>query len=123
MSKRAQLIEQASELLEREHPGCDDNTCIINEEMCSRYPLNVVEQFASSGAASIKFERIRKELFGRYKKPFEALRREADKLCREVPHMTCVCNAIIWDQSGWYSEGEPVRCASCGTVSNFKSEE
>jgi len=120
--KKYTLIEELTALLKEEHAGCEDNTCIIRNDFAEQYPIVIFEDFASSGAASKKFSRLFGELRSCYKSWWKLLRRDCGRLCRNVPHQTCSCNAVIWDLYGDYNEGNHVRCASCNKALNWHPE-
>lgn len=121
MTKGA-LIDALAALLREEHAGCDDNTCIIRDDFMEQYPLLVIDNFCSSGAASRKFQRLTGRLRSKYKSWWKVMRRDAGRLCRNVPHMTCTCNAVIWDLHGDYSETDMAHCSSCAARVAWKPE-
>jgi DNA-directed RNA polymerase subunit RPC12/RpoP len=96
---------------------------MIRADLVEEFPFHIMNQFAGCGAASKAFERVATAFFARVKRPFEYESRECRKICATIPHFDCVpCGAVVWDVEGWWSEGDTIRCASCGakTVWNPK---
>lgn len=123
MSKRSELIERACELLEQEHPGCTDNTCMIRPEFVQWWPLHIMNQFVGSGAASPQFERVAAEFRSRFKRPFELESKECRQICRTIAHFECKhCSAVVWDFHGDWSEGDAVGCDSCANDTVWKGQ-
>lgn len=118
MKSKTKLIEKVIEmLLEKEHPECDQNTCLIQREVALEYPIHIISLFEGSGAASNKFSRLASKIVTQK----ESLR-DARLICKNIPHMECTCGAVIWDIYGEYLAEEVIGCASCGTCQKWTPE-
>lgn len=121
--QREELTEQLTELLDNEHGGCTNNTCIINQEMMEQFPTHIAEDFCGSGAASRKFQRLTRELLATYEDHHAQILKECNEICSTIAHHQCKhCNAVIWDFDGQYSENDSVHCDSCGNAINWQPE-
>lgn len=105
--KRREILDRLETLLEREHGGCEQNTCTLSVALRNGYWFSAADSFAGSGAASDEFY----GLYDRMRGYIEAKsRQESDEFCDAVPHVDCPhCNAVLWEpeESGYH-------CDSCG---------
>lgn len=97
-------LGRAVRLIERDHGGCDSQTCTISVALREGFHVVAVESWIGSGAASKEFDGVELPF------SFEDARRESAEMCESVPHVECPhCNAVIWnpkDCNYW--------CDSCG---------
>lgn len=95
-------IPQAIEQIERDHGGCDQNTCTLSVALRSGFDLIAIHHWDNSGAASQDWVRpkyTQKELMAQNK-----------EFCETTPHVDCPrCNAILW-----LPEECDYHCDSCG---------
>lgn len=88
--------------IERDHGGCDSNTCTLSVSLRHGYDLIAIDAWQGSGAAADDFPNIRINL--------KELRKQCAEMSAELEHVSCPkCNAVLWlpEESGWH-------CDSCG---------
>lgn len=117
MKPKTKLIEKAIELLKDEHPGCDQNTCLIQIDVALQYPVHIIDLFNGSGAASSEFSKLASKIVTRKQNL-----RDAHLICENIPHMECRCGSIIWDIYNDYLAEEVIGCDSCGAHQKWVPE-
>ena len=100
--KNGKNIEKALELIERDHGGCDSNTCTISVALRNGYALVAIDSWIGSGAASEDFPSDLGLIF-------KQVQKQAEKMCKELPNIECGCGAILWlpEECGYW-------CDNCG---------
>lgn len=88
--------------IERDHGGCDSNTCDISVALRHGYDLVAIDSWDGSGAASSDWNPP--------KYTNKELREQCEEMGKLVPHVDCPhCNAVLWcpEETDYY-------CDSCG---------
>lgn len=101
MSKRKISIDRALELIERDHGGCDSNTCTLNVALREGFNLIAIDSWLNSGAASSEFDNG----VSGYTKA--ELRAEVKCFVADTPHVTCPhCNSVLWypDETDYFCD-------------------
>lgn len=94
--------KRAIEHIERDHGGCDENTCTISVALRHGFDLIAIDSWQSSGATSDDWKQV--------KVPFKALQKQCAEMTAEIEHIQCEnCNAVLWlpDETDYH-------CCSCG---------
>lgn len=105
MKTQRQLIERASELVKRDHGGCDQNTCDLSVALRHGFELVAIERWAGTGASCDEFDLIYDKLGSKFHRDQKAELRKLLKLpAVKCPH----CCAFLWlpDECEYY-------CDSC----------
>jgi hypothetical protein len=105
--KRTHALDKMVELVERDHGGCDNNTCSISVALENGYSMHALEMWSGCGAADDEFNAL---YFPHARFIAKESRKEASLMCDKIPHVDCPhCNAVLWnpaDSDYW--------CGSCG---------
>lgn len=112
--KLIEISDQLEELFEKEHGGCDNNTCAMTICMSHGYSLWAIYLFSGTGAASDEFSELYEKL---PKKEFAALAEaERAEFVEQVPSVACPhCNAVVYEP-----ENSDYHCSSCAKEALFQ---
>lgn len=114
MKNAAQIMETCIAHIERDHGGCDQNTCTLSVALRMGYHKVAIDCWIGCGAMAKDFPSTI---------PFslKAISIERKKMIREVPHTNCGnCNALIWLPDEVTNAGK-LYCDSCGKTSEPKT--
>jgi hypothetical protein len=101
--KTGENLSLAIEHIERDHGGCDQNTCTMSVALRHGYDLIAIDTWINSGAASPDFP-------NRLGYSFMELQKQCAEMTAELEHVQCPkCNAVLWlpDECDYH-------CDSCG---------
>ncbi len=105
---KAERLDRLVELINRDHGGCDSQTCDISVSLRYGFYIIAIESWASSGAACNEFS----SLYSKLPKTYKCLGADWSKECeefRKIPSIQCPhCNAYLYDP-----EDYGYHCDSC----------
>jgi len=91
-TKTTDLIDQAFSLVERDHGGCDDNSCDIGLALAHGYDAIAIVQWSGTGAACNDFKKLFEKLPKSYTKT--EYEKQIDEFLKEMKSVECpYCNA------------------------------
>lgn len=88
-------IDKLFALIERDHGGCDQNSCTLGVAIRHGYAMVAVDSWIGSGAADEEFH---KEAAKGLPFSLKEMQAEYELMGREVPQVECPhCNAVLWN--------------------------
>lgn len=103
-------LSRAVSLIERDHGGCDSNTCTLSVALTNGYHLVAVDSWIGSGAVSKEFDGVTLPL------SLKEVREESILMSKELEHVDCPhCDSVLWlpeDCDYW--------CDNCGKQITMK---
>lgn len=120
--KKDELVDKLFSLVERDHGGCNDNSCDIGLALKHGFDAIAINQWAGCGASDSEFDKLYTKLPESYTSysPKSEYRRQINEFCGFMHTRVCpVCNAHCRDE---YEA--PAHCDSClADLTNVKELE
>jgi hypothetical protein len=102
---QVELMKKLYQLVERDHGGCDQNTCDLSLALRFGYDAIAIERWAGCGASDDEFNELYEKLSPSFKYEYQQQLKEWD-----FERVTCLnCNAVLWlpEETGY-------QCDCCG---------
>jgi hypothetical protein len=105
--KHTANIERLLELVQRDHGGCDQNSCTLGVALRHGYELVAIDNWIGCGASDKEFDA---EAAKGLPFSFKQVQKQLQAMSREVNSVECPgCNGILWEPE-WCD----YHCDNCG---------